>query len=337
MITLEICLQPLCPGGAIAHEDLTLVPLTGDGYCRLDHLLAADAIAAGVLTVTEVGEGGQVPILRAVNSADCPVLLVDGEELVGAKQNRILNTSILLAGKSETLIPVSCVEQGRWRYASPGFAAGMYSPPRLRARKSRDVGRNLRATGQAASDQGAVWDQVAENLNALGASSPTMSMHETFVARKAALDEFLRAMPYPAQARGVMVFIGGGFAALDVFDRPETLERLWPRLLRGYALDVMARRNMPDMARMHVAPAVVMERLRLMACRPCPSVGMGEDWRFEADDFVGQALIVGETCVHLCAFPNANPGGSQSHGPAAHIRPPSQRRRQKRPPKSDAT
>ena len=48
-------------------------------------------------------------------------MLFDGEELKGAKQNRILNTTILIAAGSSLDVPVSCTEQGRWSYASREF------------------------------------------------------------------------------------------------------------------------------------------------------------------------------------------------------------------------
>jgi hypothetical protein len=64
-----------------------------------------------------------VPTLRLTSAADRPVLLLDGEELIGAKQNRVLNT-IVLAAHSKLTIPVSCVEQGRGAYKSARFAAG---------------------------------------------------------------------------------------------------------------------------------------------------------------------------------------------------------------------
>jgi hypothetical protein len=59
---------------------------------------------------TEVSAGGHVPELKVVNKGETPVLLLDGEELAGARPNRALNTTILVRGHSETIIPVTCTE-----------------------------------------------------------------------------------------------------------------------------------------------------------------------------------------------------------------------------------
>ena len=85
----------------------------------------AEALDAGLARVEEVSEGGSVPELRFTNSAAMPILIVDGEELVGAKQNRVANLTILAPAKTTIRIPVSCVEAGRWRYSRDSLPAGM--------------------------------------------------------------------------------------------------------------------------------------------------------------------------------------------------------------------
>ena len=80
------------------------------------------------MQISEIGEAGSVPELTLTSTADRPVLLLDGEELIGAKQNRILNTSVLVAAGATLTLPVSCVEHGRWRYARRDFAPGGETP-----------------------------------------------------------------------------------------------------------------------------------------------------------------------------------------------------------------
>jgi hypothetical protein len=232
--------ETLHVGDPIGHANLTLVPLRGERHGQLDYDLAAEAIQAGTLTITEVNEGGSVPELLATNTGDRMILLLDGEELVGAKQNRILNTSVLLPARSTTKIPVSCVEQGRWRHVSAAFACGNYSPAGLRARKSRDVSRNLQSVGQARSDQGAVWDEVADRSAVLAAPSPTMAMHDVVEQRRESLNAYVEALGCPADACGVIAAINGRLAAVDLFDKARTLAQVWPRLVTGYALDAIA-------------------------------------------------------------------------------------------------
>src|SRR5438876_245510 len=92
-------------------KNMTVVPLFHSTDGGPDYLTLEEALSANVLTIGEISQAGSVPQLKVTNLADVPVLLLDGEELVGARQNRVLNTSILVKERSETVIPVSCTEQ----------------------------------------------------------------------------------------------------------------------------------------------------------------------------------------------------------------------------------
>ena len=332
--TLQPFVVPLVMGDPISHLNLTIIPLKGNGQAPIDYVLGSDAIEAGTLTITEISEGGSVTELLVTSTTDQMVLLLDGEELIGAKQNRILNTSILLLPRANKVkIPVSCVEQGRWRHTSRAFGVGSYSPSRLRARKSRQVSRSLRARGIAASDQGAVWDEVGAVMEETGATSPSMAMSDAVEQRRESLGSYVEVLAYPEGARGVVVAIDGQFAALDLFEKPEALQRVWERLVTGYALDAIRTAEAEPKTYEPEEVGKIMQQVAEVACEPCPSVGIGEDWRFESEAVVGQALLAEGTCVHLSAFPNL---GADRGRRQPRIDSPSRRgRRQRRRERGD--
>jgi len=123
-------------GGKQTHLNMTLIPLLAPHAGAPDYLTLEEALTQGVVQVTEVSQGGSVPDLKLINKSTNKLLVVDGEELIGAKQNRIVNATFLIAGQTEITIPVSCVEQGRWSYRSQKFASGekVMPPSELTAR-----------------------------------------------------------------------------------------------------------------------------------------------------------------------------------------------------------
>jgi len=310
----------------MTHTALSLVPIRGESVGSLDYMLSSEAIPLGLLAVTEVSQAGSVPELLVTSTADKMILLLDGEQLVGAKQNRILNTSILLPPKAKTKVPVSCVEQGRWRHTSTHFEPAMMANARLRSRKSADVTENLRRTGHAESNQGAVWDEVAQSLGVMDVASPTMALHAAYEAYKSPIEGFLKALPYPAGSRGVLAAIRGHFVAVDLFDKTQTLEKVWNRLITGYALDAMIPGAKPHDGITLEAAQRILARIEEVTCQAFPSVGIGEDWRFSAQDVVGQALVAENVCVHLSMFPNDDMGRIREEHERG-IEPPSRRRR----------
>ncbi len=340
------------PGQPMTHRSLTLVPLVGGTPRYHDYLLACEAIGRGLLEVTEVSDSGTVPELLAINRGEAPVLLVDGEELRGAKQNRILNTSVLLEPTSETRIPVSCVEQGRWSHVSRSFSPGHHAPSSLRKMKSRHVHDNLRRKGRPESDQGAVWDCVADQLSDGCVGSPTQAMSDAMESRRETLADYRRALPCPEGACGVVAAGRGRFMALDAFDSAETMAVVWDRLVESYAVDAETtsrpRRRMhmsefgqrakarnhddtkddgppPPGAFTENAAMMVLETLAEQHAQGFDSVGLGQDLRFESDGLYGQALEVEGNLLHLSAFPPTD--DHRRRPPHPRFRPPSQRGR----------
>jgi hypothetical protein len=90
--------EGLARGEARTHRKLSMLALMGADRPGPAYLLLNDAMAAGLVSVGEVSEGGSVPELLLDNRADRPVLAVDGQELIGARQNRVLNLSLLAGG-----------------------------------------------------------------------------------------------------------------------------------------------------------------------------------------------------------------------------------------------
>ena len=102
------------------------------GHDSLNYFTLDEALEANSLDITEVSEGGSVPDLKVTNKADRFVLLLSGEQLIGAKQNRTVNASMMVPAHSELVAPVSCVERGRWGYKSRKFGSGSARSPSSR-------------------------------------------------------------------------------------------------------------------------------------------------------------------------------------------------------------
>jgi len=135
-MTTDTKSQTIQLGEAVEHRGIVVAPIFPRVQPRADYLTFDEAAPRG-FRIAEVDEDGNVPQLLVENPLDASVLLYDGEELVGAKQNRILNVTVLVEAHGKTRIPVSCVEQGRWSRRTHFFApAPSTAYPELRRRKA---------------------------------------------------------------------------------------------------------------------------------------------------------------------------------------------------------
>jgi hypothetical protein len=286
-----------------AFKNMALVPLFVSHNGGPEYRLLKEALDEELITIHEVDQSGSVPELKVTNTSRRPVLLLDGEELMGAKQNRVLNTSILLKERSETVIPVSCTEQGRWRYTSATFSdSDVIMSHRSRATKTLTVTDSLRGGRGYESDQLRVWSSINSLHTTSGTTSLTLAMRDVYTAKTEELEPFSGAFKCVPHQRGSLVFINGQPAGLDVISREAAYAALHPKLVRSYAIDALAQSedgfDTPSLAQ----ASAFLDQARNCQARAFASVGLGDDYRFEGPHIVGSALVFKASVIHLAFF-----------------------------------
>jgi hypothetical protein len=294
-------------GEPLEHRGIVVAPLFPRRDPEAAYVTLDEALAGG-LRVREVDESGSVPELVVENPLDSRVLLYDGEELVGAKQNRILNVSVLVEAKTTLRIPVSCVEQGRWSRRSAFFSAGGHvSHARLRRRKAEAQAAQPLARGVA---QGEVWDAVHEKATRMSVHSPTGASADIYHAYERDLRALESAFSVLPGQCGAILGIGSELC-LDVVSRPDAFARLWPKLRAGYLLDALERLDGKPTGVTEIEAFIADVDQSLVSRQP--SVGLGEDLRMRSDRVIGSGLVLGDETIQLSAF-RSDDGGRGAFG-----------------------
>lgn len=288
------------------HNGLGLWPVLAEVRPEPVYIPLVEALSQDGFKITEVSEGGSVPELHVVNQTPHHVLLFDGEELQGAKQNRIINTTILIAAGTELAVPVSCTEQGRWDYRSREFgSSGSVAYSELRKMKSAAVSSSLQFAESHASDQGAVWDEI-EQLHQCAdtsASSQTRAMRDAYEGRQREIEAFAADVPLHDSQCGLLAVIGDRVEGVDILSRPDAYRGLHRRLTESHAMDFLVRKG--GKAAMGVdlsAPGRFLTEATKAEESVHDAPGLGDDHRLRFRWGHGSALRVEETIVHLALF-----------------------------------
>lgn len=304
----------------LVRGPLALYPLFTVAPAAPAYLTGPEADRLGVLRVAEKPGGATVPELTVHNTGALPLLLLEGETLVGAKQNRTLDASVLVPAGAAADIAVSCVEAGRWGAPRASTRSLRHAPTDLRRVKTATLAREQTRSRK----QTEVWSRIARYEAELGAASPTSAMEDIAESRAADVSSLVvGTRPLPDQC-GVAVAIGATLRGFDCFDKPSTLAVYWESLVAGYALDAV---GAPTDASAP-APAVVEALAHMAAAAPRTAgrpAGLGEAATFAGDGVVGTELRWFDAFVHVSAFVDdtvrsSDPAGSRAR-PVRPIRP----------------
>jgi hypothetical protein len=290
---------------------LAVFPVFGPGPL-LDYRTFAQAIELGALA-RELDGGASVRSLVVENPTDLPVLVYEGEEVLGAQQNRTFDDTVLVAAGAKLEVPVSCVEAGRWdrtRHGEPMLSSPQAADPDLR----RLTRAGARAAGRA--DQGEVWAAVGYRLARHGVTSAHSAMSDLYDDRRDELGSFARAVDHVDGQLGAVAAVAGRPVVLDLVSRAEAFAALLPRLALGYALDALGAPEAapdPEAAGSFLHEALAAPRV------PTRTPGMGCSVAIGTPALIGSGLELERELIQLAAFPAGDPRG-RHHGAAAQAR-----------------
>jgi hypothetical protein len=289
----------------IAHR-LGIVQLMTSEVDSFDYITGGKAIELGWLEVKEINAGGSVNTIYIHNTSDRYVFLMDGDILSGAKQNRVVNTSMLLAPHLGTKVPVSCVERGRWRATSGTFSQVDYTAPHeMRRSKMQNVNMNLKGQGTRDANQGEVWGMVDDYQNRHQVTSSTANLSDTYEQKRKATDDLTKTFPLHAGANGAAVFFGHRLVGVDIFHRRDVFAEYFPKILRAVMLEVQVAEKTEKALAEAEASFRTSEFLDMVLAAPrdaYPGVGVGTEMRIDAETASGLILEFQKHTIHLAAM-----------------------------------
>lgn len=288
------------------EQGLSIVQFLTQGHDSFPYISAGKAMTSNSLQVKELDQAGSVNRLLVLNLSNQYVFMMDGDILAGAKQNRVINTSILLAPESKTEIPVSCVESGRWHHVSPGFSSTDYAAPSsLRMDKARQVRMSLKEKKGFSSDQGAIWDMVSGYAAKSQVWSETSNLSDVYRRRSTEFDAFIAGFHCSEAANGLAVFRGRRMLSLDAFNRREVFQEYFSKILRGVALEVHNVREQTGAigeAEAKYRTLEFFDNFDVLPWEEYKAVAAGIERRFDTEKVTGFVLEEKGQVIHLTAL-----------------------------------
>lgn len=303
-ILKDILKKPVSLGDLQRVHSLGVIPIFINEIPELPELETLESVSGrGLARITETSPAGEVPFLKLENAGEKPIIILDGEEVVGGKQNRIINTTLVILAHTRVKVPVSCVQAGRWRQERADFqSAGAVFRARSRAAQMASVTASVRDSGSFQSDQRAVWDEVSETLGELGVRSSTSDFGEGRERVANRLEEFVEAIQ-PAENQIGAVFINAlGILGLEMLATPVLFSKVCDKVTQSFAFEVL---NAPDLNGTSIETATQWwDRILEAGFTKHDSPGAGVDIRLGTKELIGSGLIWDGVVVHFSCFPN---------------------------------
>jgi hypothetical protein len=236
--------------GPYTHKNLTVFLIHGpDTIKGANYLTLGEALEQKKVVVYETDNVNELAI---ENVSDQPVFIQSGDIVKGGKQDRTMGSDLICSARSGKIpIAAFCVEQGRWEQRGGESAARFSNSDAMVVGNAMKIAAN---TNSGKSDQGRVWQSVAENQGQLSQSagvpvastaSPSslqLTLENEKVEKSTA--EYATALSEALKGKhdaiGYAVVVNGKISSADVYGSHALFTKVWPKLIKSSSVEAFA-------------------------------------------------------------------------------------------------
>ena len=268
------------------------------------YLSFSEAIAKNQVQISEVNKEGLLTKLSVSNKSSDNIIILNGELIIGTqiRQDRIVDSTVLIPGYATVLINTFCGEQYRW---SPRLSNKISTSESLyfssgRANNAADINNKLRK-------QCRIWSEISEKISDFNIKSFTNSVDQIYKKKKVNVEEIVNFFKIPSEAVGVVLGINNQLVNIDIFSNNCMLQIYLPKIIRSIALDSFKKISKKS----YLKKKEVHRFLRQIhqankQKRKVVEGTLGEELQFNSESVAGSILYHKEQTVHFSAFVKEN-------------------------------
>ena len=264
------------------YENVEAIPIKSDYFGKKDFLTLKKGYEMNLVEIKEL-EHSTVNTVSCKNDSVTPLILIDGDEITGAMQNRIINDTLLIPAKSTINIPVSCTEHGRWHTKGEGAESRTFKPSLYSANHSTRS-RKSRASYEERDYQGEVWDSISEFESRSNFKSMTSALNDSYENLKDKQNDYLSKFHIEDGQNGVIFIVNGEVKGLELF----------------YNHSIYKKKSVDNIDRLELMK--VLENISNSEFKSHKSIGLGDNLKFSNDFGSGSGLVWEDELIHMTFF-----------------------------------
>lgn len=281
------------------YENVEAIPIKSDFFGKKDFLTLKKGYEMNLVEIKEL-EHSTVNTVSCKNDSVTPLILIDGDEITGAMQNRIINDTLLIPAKSTINIPVSCTEHGRWHTKGEGAESRTFKPSLYSANHSTRS-RKSRASYEERDYQGEVWDSISEFESRSNFKSMTSALNDSYENLKDKQNDYLSKFHIEDGQNGVIFIVNGEVKGLELFYNHSIYKEYHEKLCRSYIIEaIVEKKSVDDIDRLELMK--VLENISDSEFKSNKSIGLGDNLKFSNDFGSGSGLVWEDELIHMTFF-----------------------------------